>query len=63
MVTAAGGVVSKTQLTRTISEVLPALSRARTQIILAPSPLTSNEPPEPRVQVIPWSRENSQSMP
>jgi hypothetical protein len=55
-----GAVVSKTQLTRTISDVLPASSQERTQMILAPSPVTSKDEPMPRVQVAPWSKENSQ---
>ena len=59
----AGAVVSKTQLTCTISDLLPASSRARTQIILAPSPVNSKEVPTPLVHEVPWSKENSQSMP
>jgi hypothetical protein len=61
ILTAEGGMVSKMQFTLTMSEVLPRLSRVRTQIILAPSPLTSKLDPTPRVQVAPWSKENSQS--
>ncbi len=55
--------VSSMQLATTISDVLPRSSRARTQIVFWPSPITSNEFLLPRDQLLPRSREYSHPRP